>query len=113
MDRPTGGRPSEADASRLAWVKYADWLEAQLKYKTSQWEGVKDMLATELTKNTQHQATETAAQAVIDGMKPSYTTAKNSSAVRKGFEVSGSIRHYKCRPYQIHALMNALEAGDE
>jgi hypothetical protein len=52
-------------------------------------------------------------QTLIDGMKPSYTTAKNSSAVRKGFEVSGSIRHYECQPHQIHKLMNVLEAGDE
>jgi hypothetical protein len=56
---------------------------------------------------------EVAAQAMIDGMKPSYTTAKNSSAVRKGFAVSGSIRHYECQPHQIHALMNTLEVGDD
>ena len=54
-----------------------------------------------------------AAQLAADDAKPVYTSSKNSVAVRKGFEVGGSVMHYEIPPRTIHKLKSALENNDE
>ena len=45
----------------------------------------------------------------LNKAKPVYTTAKKSSAVRKGFEQSGSIMHYTLEPYELRQSLSATE----
>ena len=54
-----------------------------------------------------------AAQLVLEDAKPIYTTSKNSAAVRKGFEVGGSVKHYEIRPQKIHKLKSALKENND
>ncbi len=43
---------------------------------------------------------------------PVLSTQRNSRAVRKGFEMSGSLMHYKADSAGVHALERALEGGE-
>jgi hypothetical protein len=44
---------------------------------------------------------------------PSYATERNCKAVRKGYVMSGSIRHYEISTHLITRLKNKLEASNE
>ena len=54
-----------------------------------------------------------AARELYQDAKPVYSNASNDAAVRKGYVMSGGLKHYKVERSNMHALAALLEKNDE